>query len=209
MRVPAGAGRLGFGQQPQDAGVIFFGVVQTVGDAAQVQLKCRLGNVEAGVEDGGVVLTHACLMRAPARCRPCGAQSTVRVWSNGWKGRGLLDAARPERRLPAARAAPRHHRRAGCKPARRPRFLPPALTGSATSISDIQAAISESPDPPTAAEPPHRWPGAGRDARARRDFGASREWGLAIGRSPLLVRQRGLTRTRAKIRVVAGASVAR
>ena len=72
-------GRLGFGQpfgpelmavgQPQDAGVVFLGVVQTVGDAAQVQLESGLGNVEAGVEDGGgVVLTHACLMRAPARC---------------------------------------------------------------------------------------------------------------------------------------------
>ena len=31
-------GRLGLGQQAHDAGVIFFGVVQAVGDAAQVKL---------------------------------------------------------------------------------------------------------------------------------------------------------------------------
>ena len=137
---------LGLGQQPQDAGMAFGRVLQGVGNSAQVELKCGLGNVQAGVEDGVVVRTHACKMRASARCRPRIAQSTLRVWINGGKGRGLLDASRHPRGLtqrwsmPAARAPPLSHRRAGCKPRGGLVFLPPVFTGSPTSNPDIQAA---------------------------------------------------------------------
>src|SRR6266481_5592011 len=54
-------------------------------------------------------------MRAANAVQTARAPSTVRVWNNGWRGRVLRDASR-QGRMPAANAAPPHHRRAGCKP---------------------------------------------------------------------------------------------
>src|SRR6185503_9081507 len=41
-----------------------------VGGSGQVQFQGSLGNVEAGVEDGRVVLTHTCLDTSRDGCRP-------------------------------------------------------------------------------------------------------------------------------------------
>ena len=51
---------------------------QSIEMAGQMELQRELGNVEANVQDGGVVLTHTCRIRATIMCC-CRAQATVRV----------------------------------------------------------------------------------------------------------------------------------
>jgi hypothetical protein len=46
--------------------------------AGQIELQRGLGNIKADMEDGGVVLTHTCRIRAP-ETEGRRAQATVRV----------------------------------------------------------------------------------------------------------------------------------
>jgi hypothetical protein len=61
--------------------------------SGQMELQRELGNVQAGVEDVHIVLTHTCRIRATIRyC--CRAQATVRVWDKGCARNWLQDASR-------------------------------------------------------------------------------------------------------------------
>ena len=75
-----------------------FGVIgQGEGTARQMELQRELGNVQADVKDGGVVLTHTCGIRATMRDGSCRAQATVRVWDNGRAWNTLDERITPKR----------------------------------------------------------------------------------------------------------------
>ncbi len=75
-------------------------ISQGVEAIGQMKLQRELGNVQADIEDGGVVLTHTCKIRATIMCC-CRAQATVRVWDNGRARNRLQDASRHRRMLSA------------------------------------------------------------------------------------------------------------
>jgi hypothetical protein len=61
--------------------------------ASEMKLQRELGNIEADVEDLGLVRTHTCRIRA-TMILGCRAQATVRVWDNGRTRNELRNASR-------------------------------------------------------------------------------------------------------------------
>ena len=104
---------LGCAQEFDDAGVALCVILQRVGSPAEAELECGLGNVQASVPDGGIVLTHSCSNASPARC--------IRARSfNGSSSDQWMDDPHASRRgspLQVPASAFRdlvHHPRAGC-----------------------------------------------------------------------------------------------
>jgi hypothetical protein len=93
-------------EQLEDAGVAPGIVVDGVGGPGEAELERGIGNVDASVQDGGVVLTHTCLMRASGGCIP---PSLIQRFEFGAMDAGvdlLRDASRSrERRQGGAYAA--------------------------------------------------------------------------------------------------------